>query len=229
MQVHIFQPDEWSDRMNRLVKQSIAAAASLLLASAAHASLVTYEFTGVFNIGPMGDLPEVEAFSGSVSFHDGLRDRDHSDTHGQYVDRRRSAVFETRIGDQSFIVRGGRHGEIDLDIYNNDPSVGGGADGLGIFASNQFLSMGFFQLYDPADFPNEVFHSDRIPRITPPVSGSGGFFIDEGAGGIFSGWLTAITCTTCAPTNSVPEPGTLTLSVAGLLMMGYAVRRRRRP
>src|ERR1044072_6093465 len=122
--------------MNRLLKQSVAAAATLMLASAAHASLVTYDFSGMLTIGPMGDLAVPEAFSGHVSFHDGLRDRDsRSDTHGQYVDHHRSAVFETRIGDQDFIVRGGRSGEIDVDFFDNDPTVGlgGGADGLGIF------------------------------------------------------------------------------------------------
>jgi hypothetical protein len=211
--------------MNRLVKQSVAAAATLMLASAAHASLVTYEFTGTLTIGPMGDLAVPQAFSGLVSFHDGLRDRDPSHTHGQYVDHYRSAVFETRIGDQEFSVHGGRSGEIDVDIYNNDPSVGvgGGADGLGIFATDQFLSMGFFQLYDP-----DVFHNTRIPSITPPLSGLGGFFIDEGAGGIFSGWFDSFTCTTCTPATNVPEPGTLLLSAAGLLTMAYAARRRRK-
>jgi hypothetical protein len=211
--------------MHRLVKQSAAAAATLLLASAAHASLVTYEFTGILSIGPMGDLADPEAFSGHVSFHDGLRDRDSSRTHGQYVDHRRTAEFETRIGDQDFIVHGGRSGEIDVDFYNNDPSVGvqGGADGLGIFAVNELFSMGFFQLYDP-----DVFHNDRIPSITPPLSGAGGFFIDEGAGRIFSGWFDTFTCTTCAPATSVAEPSTLTLSMTGLLMMGYAMHRRRK-
>jgi hypothetical protein len=212
--------------MNRLVKQSIAAAATLMLASAAHASLVTYEFTGNLTIGPMGDLAVPQAFSGLVSFHDGLRDRDRrSDTHGQFVDHRRTALFETRIGDQVFTVQGGRNGEVDVDIYNNDPSVGvgGGADGLGIFATNQFLSMGFFQLYDPY-----VFHNDQIPSITPPLSGAGGFFIDEGAGNIFSGWFDSFTCTTCASSNSVSEPGMLTLSVTGLLMIGFTALRRRR-
>ena len=167
--------------MNRLFKQSVAAAATLMLASTAHASFVTYEFTGNLTIGPMGDLAVPEAFSGHISFHDRLADLDASDTHGQYVDRHRTAVFEARIGDQDFIVHGGRSGEIDVDFFDNDPSVGvgGGADGLGIFATNQFLSMGFFQLYDP-----DVFHNDRIPSTTPPLSGSGGFFIDEGAGGI---------------------------------------------
>src|SRR4051794_5226597 len=171
-----FQPSAGSDGMNRLIKQSVVAAATLLLAGAAHASLVTYEFTGILSIGPMGDLAVPEAFSGHVSFHDGLRDRDHSDTHGQYVDHRRTAEFATRIGDQDFIVHGGRHGEIDLDFYDNDPSVGvgGGADGLGIFATDEVLSMGFFQLYDP-----DVFRNDRIPSITPALSGAGGFFIDE--------------------------------------------------
>jgi hypothetical protein len=211
--------------MNRLVKQSIAAAATLLLASAAHASLVTYEFTGTLSIGPMGDLAVPEAFSGLVSFHDRLADHDPSRTHGQFVDHRRTAVFETRIGDQDFIVRGGRTGEIDVDVYNNDPfvGVGGGADGLGIFATDQVLSMGFFQLYDP-----DVFHNARIPSITPPLSGLGGFFIDEGAGGIFSGWFDTFKCTTCAPATSVPEPGTLMLSGIGLLMLGYAAQRRRK-
>lgn len=211
--------------MNRLVKQSVAAAATLLLASAAHASLVTYEFTGILSIGPLGDLADPQAFSGHISFHDGLRDRDSSDTHGQFVDHRRTAEFETRIGDQDFIVRGGRRGEIDVDFFDNDPTVGvgGGADGFGIFATNQFLSMGFFQLYDP-----DVFSNDRIPSITPPLSGAGGFFIDEGAGGIFSGFFDSFTCTTCAPATSVPEPSTLTLALTGLLMIGYAMQRRRK-
>jgi hypothetical protein len=210
--------------MNRLVKQSVAAAATLMLASAAHANLVTYEFSGRLTIGPMGDLAEQEAFSGYVSFHDGLQDRDPSHTHGQFEDHYRSAVFETRIGDQNFIVRGGRSGEIDVDIYNNDPSVGvgGGADGLGMFATNQYLSMGFFQIYD-----SDFFHSTRISSINPQVPGVGGFFIDEGAGGIFSGFFDNFACTTCAPAKSVPEPGTLTLSAIGLLTMGYAARRRR--
>ena len=66
----------------------------------------------------------------------------------------------------------------------------------------------------------DVFRNDRIPSITPPLSGLGGFFIDQGAGGIFSGWFGNFRCTTCAPTTSVPEPGTLTLSAAGLLMIG---------
>ncbi|HEY7641453.1 MAG TPA: hypothetical protein VH814_17125 [Steroidobacteraceae bacterium] len=145
--------------MNRLVKQSVAAAATLMLASAAHASLVTYEFTGTLTIGPMGDLAVPQDFSGHVSFRDGLRDRDRSDSHGQYVDHRRVAMFETRIGDQDFIVHGGRHGEIDVDIYDNDPSVGGGADGLGIYAANRHFSMGFFQLYDA-----DVFHDTRYRR-----------------------------------------------------------------
>jgi len=208
-----------------LVKRSVAAVATLMLASAAHASLVTYEFTGNLTIGPMGDLAVPEAFSGRVSFHDWLRDRDWSDTHGQFVDHRHSAVFETRIGDEDFIVRGGRYGEIDVDIYDNDPSVGvgGGADGLGIFATNPFLSMGFFQLYD-----SDVFHNDRIPSFTPPLSGLGGFFIDEGAGQMFSGFFDTFTCTTCADAKSVPEPSTLALSVAGLLMLGYAAHRRRK-
>jgi MYXO-CTERM domain-containing protein len=211
--------------MKRLVKQSVAAAATLMLASAAHASLVTYEFTGSLTIGPMGDLAVPEAFSGHVSFHDGLRDRDTSDTHGQYVDHRRSAVFATRIGDQDFVVHGGRRGEIDVDFFDNDPSVGvgGGADGLGIFATNPFLSMGFFQLYDA-----DVFHNDRLASFTPPLSGAGGFFIDEGAGGIFSGWFDSFTCTTCAPATSVAEPSTLPLAGAGLLMLGYATHRRRK-
>jgi hypothetical protein len=207
-----------------LVKRSVAAAATLMLASAAHASLVTYEFAGNLPLGPLGDLPVPEAFSGRVSFHDGLRDRDSSYTHGQFVDHRRSAVFETRIGDEDFVVRGGRYGEIDVDFYDNDPSVGfgGGADGLGIFATNPFLSMGFFQLYDA-----DVFHNDRIPSFSPPL-GIGGFFIDEGARGIFSGFFDSFTCTTCADAKSVPEPGTLALSVAGLLMLGYAAHRRRK-
>jgi hypothetical protein len=211
--------------MNRLLKQSVAAAATLMLASTAHASLVTYDFTGMLTIGPMGDLAVPEAFSGHVSFHDGLRDRDSSDTHGQFVDHRRTAVFETRIGDQDFIVHGGRHGEVDVDFYDNDPTVGvgDGADGLGIFASNQFLSMGFFQLYDP-----DVFSNDRIPSFAPPLSGAHGFFIDEGAGGIFSGFFDTFACTTCKSTTSVPEPGTLPLSAAGLLMLGYAAHRRRK-
>src|SRR5262249_54529499 len=119
--------------MNRLVKQSVAAAAILMLASAAHANLVTYEFTGNLTIGPMGDLAEWQPFSGQVSFHDGLRDLDSSHTHGQFEDHSRSAVFETRIGGQNFIVHGSRYGEFDIDIFNNDPTVGegGGADGLG--------------------------------------------------------------------------------------------------
>jgi hypothetical protein len=83
--------------------------------------------------------------------------------------------------------------------------------------------MGFFQLYEP-----DVFHNDRIPSTTPPLSGSGGFFIDEGAGGIFSGFFDSFTCTTCAPATSVPEPSTLTLSATGLLMMGYVAYRRRK-
>ena len=67
MQVLNFQPSERSEGMNRLVKQSIAAAATLMLASAAHASLVTYEFTGNLTIGPMGELAVPQAFSGLVS------------------------------------------------------------------------------------------------------------------------------------------------------------------
>jgi hypothetical protein len=211
--------------MNRFLKQGIAVVATSMLAGAAHASLVTYEFTGTLSIGPMGDLAVPEAFSGHVSFHDQLADLDPSDTHGQYVDHRRTAVFETRIGDQDFIVHGGRSGEIDVDFFDNDPSVGvgGGADGLGIFATNPFLSMGFFQLYDP-----DVFRNDRIPSFTPPLSGAQGFFIDEGAGEIFSGWFDSFTCTTCAPATSVPEPGTLPLAGTGLLMLGYAAHRRRK-
>ena len=211
--------------MNRLLKQSVAAAATLMLASAAHASLVTFDFTGTLTIGPMGDLAVPEAFSGHVSFHNGLRDRDSSDTHGQFVDRRRTAEFATHIGDQDFIVRGGRRGEIDVDIFNNDPTVGvaGGDDGLGMFATNPFLSMGFFQQYDP-----DVFNTSRIPAFTPPLSGLGGFFIDEGGGQIFSGFFDSFTCTTCAATTSVAEPSTLPLSAAALLMMGCVAYRRRR-
>src|SRR4026207_2246505 len=98
MQVPVIQPSQGSDRMNRLVKQSFAAAATLMLASAAHASLVTYEFTGTLTIGPMGDLAVPEAFSGLVSFHDGLRDRDPSHTHGQYADHPRSAAVDASSG-----------------------------------------------------------------------------------------------------------------------------------
>jgi len=212
--------------MNRLLKQSVAAAATLMLASAAHASLVTYDFTGTLTIGPMGDLKVPEAFSGHVSFHDTLRDHDRqSDTHGQFVHHRRSAEFVTVIGDQTFTIQGGRHSELDVDIYDNDPTVGfgGGDDGLGIFATNQFLSMGFFQLYDP-----DVFHNDSIPVFTPPLSGAHGFFIDEGYGVSFSGFFDSFTCSTCAPASSVPEPGTLPLSGAGLLLMGYVAHRRRK-
>jgi hypothetical protein len=83
--------------------------------------------------------------------------------------------------------------------------------------------MGFFQLYD-----SDAFHSTRISSINPQLSGAHGFFIDEGAGGMFSGFFDSFACTTCAPAKSVPEPGTLTLSGAGLLMLGYAAHRRRK-
>ena len=77
--------------------------------------------------------------------------------------------------------------------------MNGGDDGLGIFVTNQFFSMGFFQLYDSG-----VFHNDRIPSFTPPLSGAGGFFIDEGADGIFSGFFDSFRCRTCAPAKNVP-------------------------
>ena len=105
--------------MNRLLKRSVAAAATLLLASAAHASLVTYEFSGILTIGPMGDLAVPQDFSGHVSFHDGLRDRDSNDTQGQFVDHRRSALFATRIGDQDFIVRRGWEQFADVHIRSD--------------------------------------------------------------------------------------------------------------
>jgi PEP-CTERM motif-containing protein len=225
MQAHFSDRAQGVMEMNRLVKQSLAAAATLMLASAAHANLVTYEFTGNLNIGPLGELAEWQPFSGYVSFHDGLRDRDASHTHGQFEDHDRSAVFATHIGDQNFIVHGSRSGEFDIDIFNNDPTVGegGGSDGLGLFAANRFLSMGFFQIYDP-----DTFHSTRISSINPQEPGVGGFFIDEGYGKSFSGFFDTFACTSCAPAKSVPEPGTLTLSAIGVLMTGYLARRRRK-
>lgn len=216
--------------MNRLIKQSVAAAATLMLASAAHANIVTYDFTGMLTIGPMGDLAVPQAFSGHVTFHDTVHDADRSRTHGLYVDYAPTAEFETRIGDQDFIVNGGGRnhtaGQIQTDVYNNDPTVGveGGADGFGMSATNQSLLMSFFFLYDPGN----VFHSDRIPSTVPPLSGAGGFFIDEGNGTSYSGFFDSFTCETCAPATSVPEPGMLTLSAAGLLMMGYAAYRRKK-
>jgi hypothetical protein len=213
--------------VNRLIKQSVAAAATLMLASVAHADIVTYEFTGSLTIGPMGDLAVPQSFSGHISFNDTVADTDLSPTHGQYVDRHPTAEFETRIGDQDFVVRGGGTGEVDVDIFNNDPSVGGGADGLGIFATDQVLSMGFFWFYDPSDI-GDVFLNDWIPSTTPPLSGLGGFTIDEGNDISFSGWFDSFNCTTCAPVTSAPEPGMLTLSGAGLLMVGYAARRRKK-
>jgi hypothetical protein len=48
-----------------------------------------------------------------------------------------------------------------------------------VVAAAATLMLGFFQLYDP-----DVFHNARIPSTTPPLSGLGGFFIDEGAGAL---------------------------------------------
>ena len=66
-----------------------------------------------------------------------------------------------------------------------------------MFATNQFLSMGFFQQYDP-----DVFNTSRIPAFTPPLSGLGGFFIDEGGGQIFSG------CFELTFGSVIPSPST---------------------
>ena len=105
----------------------------------------------------------------------------------------------------------------------------GGVDQFGVFAhnGNGSDSVGF-TLYD---FSQALFASDALPLP------SGGITLDnfgwsefkyESSGGMLNGHLTSLDCVAGCDlvTTPVPEPGTLTLVLAGLGAIGASARRR---
>jgi hypothetical protein len=212
-------------KMNRLIERSAVAAAALMLAASAHAGIVTYAFTGSLTEGTDGTLDVPQLFSGHISFHDTTPDTDRNPLLGEYFNLDPEAEFETIIGDTHYIVHGGGGGQVDVHVF--DDGGGNGAhleDRYDFFATNQVISMGFDFIYSSS----EIFSGDALPTAAPALPDlANGFALLVDGGPTFFGSIGSLTCVTCAPETSVPEPGTATLFGVGLLMLGYAVRRTR--
>jgi hypothetical protein len=175
------------------------------VASAANATPVTFDFTGTLTTGA--------AFTGQYTFDSAAQDTAASPNSGRYVSIGPEFAFVLNTGGSRFSVDGTLVG---VDDHNSYRVSAFGNDDRDVLA---------LQL----DFASDVFADDSEPLTPPSLSGATNnslFVRGFGLPGDLFGTFTSLTCATCAPETSVPEPGMLTLFGAGLLMLGYVARRR---
>jgi hypothetical protein len=191
-------------------------------AAAAHADLVTFQFTGVVTQVPIddlyGDISFGNAITGSYSFNSLAADGAPADaTTGSYTSLGIPYVFNASFAGHVFSVTD----YLNIGVFN---SV---VDQYTVFALNPTLTLEIFL----QDNSGAVFGNDQLPLFPPPLGSFvlRDFHFDQVLDGEtqVDGRIDSLTCSSGCTANVVPEPSGLIPICAILAGLGVGIRHRR--
>jgi len=210
---------------------ALACLALLAATPAAHAGLVTFDFSGTITQNAAGSIDPF-AYTGHYSFESAQLDLNPDDLRqGSY----QLSSIEVMFGDMHFVAAASFN---DLSVENDVGSINSPVDAYSVFGTSfegGLLALSF--LYDSSN----VFQDDSLRLTPPPLTGVAnasraltitGFGIPD----VFFGSVDSLTCShNCdgqgggddVPT-SVPEPSTLIGLAMTLPLLGLGRLRRRR-
>ena len=205
----------------------------------------TYDFQGVVtdfeDVVPTGQIearwPVGTVISGSYSFSDGLQDNVNpvamaDPSYGLYT----PVLFDVLLPDLTYGTSS-FGGGASLRIFNDSTTVAPGtADFYNLnsyypsgpgYGEQQIVPTAFNIRLTDTDAT--VFADDGLPTVMPSLTEfeNADFLISFVSGDSVHGEITSLTLRG-APVSPIPEPNTYAMLLAGLLMLGFEVRRRRR-
>jgi hypothetical protein len=212
---------------------ALACLALLCAAPAAHAGLVTFDFSGTITQNAAGSIDPF-AYTGHYSFESAQLDLNPDDLRqGNY----QLSSIEVMFGDRHLVAASSFN---DMSVENDVGSINSPVDAYSVFGTSSIegglLALSF--IYDS----NNVFQDDSLRLTPPPLAGLAnasraltitGFGIPD----IFFGSVDSLTCShNCdgqgggdEVPKSVPEPSTLIGLAMTLPLLGLGRLRRRRP
>jgi hypothetical protein len=200
------------------MKQFCIALLSFVLASAAHASPVTYSFTGTVTDDPYGLSSPGAAIAGSFVFDSSAVDAIASPSTGSFLSSGAAYGFNVDVGGHLYAVAGGV-------VVNTANDIG--VDQYGVVAQDSSLDLElFFQ-----DATSSALSSDALPTSVPSIAAFDfrQFRLFSGDAE-FLGSVDSLSCTAGCTVAAVPEPGTALLLGPSLFALVLTSRiRARRP